>query len=369
MADHRCSLLIVDDERYILNTLHTCLSKEFDVRTAASAEEAMERIAESVPDLILSDQRLPGMTGVQLLEWVRLHHPKTVRMLMTGYAELEDAVQAINRGNVYRYLFKPWRLDELISVLRDAAHAYRLERSNQLLLEELRRLNVELEKHQQELQQRNAELQRLNEELESRVSERTRELEQKTSVLERLALTDELTGLPNRRAVEQILHSEIRRRARYPSPLTVGLIDADRFKDINSLYHYTGGDQVLICLGKTLNSSVRSVDTVGRVGGEEFLVVAPQTDLDGARNLGERIRAAAEHMIVEHHGQRIRVTVSVGMAVLEADCHLSADQLWHQAAVALSEAKARGRNCCVVRVAEEPVLRPSPAPERSAALT
>lgn len=365
MAERRCSVLVVDDERHILNTLHSCLSKEFDVRTAASAEEAMERFKEAVPDIILSDQRLPGISGVQLLEWVRQHHPKTVRMLMTGYAELEDAVQAINRGNVYRYLFKPWRLDELIGVLRDAAHAYRLERSNQLLLEELRRLNLELEKHKQELEKRNAELQQLNVQLEYRVSERTRELEQKTSVLERLALTDELTGLPNRRALEQILQSEIRRRARYPSPLAVGLIDADHFKDINSLYHHTGGDQVLICLAKTLNSSVRSVDTVGRIGGEEFLVVAPQTDFDGARNLAERIRSAAENMTVEHHGHKIHVTVSVGMAVLEADCHISAEQLWHEAAVALSEAKARGKNCCVVRAAEGPVPRaasPQPAP-------
>ncbi|MCS6976338.1 MAG: diguanylate cyclase [Gemmatales bacterium] len=369
MADHRCSLLIVDDERHILNSLYGCLSKEFDVRTAASAEEAMERISEQVPDIILSDKRLPGMSGVELLERVRQQHPKTIRILMTGYAELEDAVEAINRCHVFRYLFKPWRLEDMIRVIRDAAHAFRLERSNQILLEELRRLNLELEQHKQELEKRNEDLQRLNEELEFRVNERTRELEQKTSVLERLALTDDLTGLPNRRAVEQILHSEIRRRARYPSPLTVGLIDADHFKDINSLYHYTGGDQVLICLGKTLNSSVRSVDTVGRVGGEEFLVVAPQTDTEGARNLGERIRSAAEHMTVEHHGQQIRVTVSVGMAVLEADCHLSADQLWHEAAVALSEAKARGRNCCVVRVAEEPVLRSTPAPEPTAAVS
>jgi diguanylate cyclase (GGDEF)-like protein len=364
VADPKCSLLIVDDERHILNTLEACLSKEFDVSTATSAEEAMACFSQAVPDLILADQRLPGMSGVQLLEWVRQNHPRTVRLLMTGYAELEDAVQAINRGHVFRYLFKPWRLDELVSVLRDAAHAHRLERSNQLLLDELRRLNLELENHQKELERRNEELQRLNQELEARVRERTRELEQKTSVLERLALTDELTGLPNRRAVEQILQSEIRRRARYPSPIAVGLVDADRFKDINSRYHYTGGDQVLIHLARTLSSSVRSVDTVGRIGGEEFLVVAPQTDAEGARNLGERIREAVERMVVEHHGQEIQVTVSVGMAVLEPSCHLTAEQLWHEAAMALSEAKARGRNRCVVRVAEEARL-----PAASVALT
>jgi len=372
----KCSLLIVDDEKYILSTLATCLGKEFEVRTAGSAEEAMECFKAAIPNLILCDQRLPGISGVHLLEWVRREHPKTIRLLMTGYAELEDAVQAINRGHVYRYLFKPWRLEELINVLRDAARAHELERSVERLLEErkrsneqLQRLNQELEHHQRELERSNEELRRLNLELEERVEQRTHELQQKSNMLERLALTDELTGLPNRRAVEQILHSEVRRRSRYPSPLAVGLIDADHFKDVNSKYHYTGGDQVLISLAKTLSASVRSVDAIGRIGGEEFLVVAPQTDYEGARGLAERIRSAAEQMVVHHQGQVIRVTVSVGIAVLESDCYLSPEQLWHEAAVALSDAKAHGRNCAVVRVAEAATVGAAEAEETTGALS
>jgi diguanylate cyclase (GGDEF)-like protein len=359
VAESKYSLLIVDDEKYILSTLAACLGKDFDVFTAGTAEEAIQRFQSSAPNIILCDQRLPCMSGVQLLEWVRQHHPKSIRLLMTGYAELEDAVQAINRGHVFRYLFKPWRLEELVNVLRDAARAFTLEHSLELLLDErkksndqLRRLNGELKHHQDELEQRNQELRRLNLELEDRVDERTRELQQKSNMLERLALTDELTGIPNRRAVEQILHSEIRRRSRYPCPVAVGLVDADHFKDVNSRFHYTGGDQVLIALAKTLSASVRNVDTLGRIGGEEFLVVAPQTDLEGARGLAERIRSAAEAMVVFHHGHEIRVTVSVGIAVLETDCYLAPEQLWHEAAIALSEAKAQGRNCSVVRVAE-----------------
>src|SRR5205085_3650489 len=141
------------------------------------------------------------------------------------------------------------------------------------------------------------ELRRLNLELEQRVQQRTRELEEanrqlhsKNLMLKKMALTDSLTGLPNRRAMDRLGLQELMRRLRYPSALTVALIDADNFKRVNSQYLLSGGDHVLTWLGQTLAKAVRTVDTVGRVGGEEFMVVAPETDLEGAHILGERIR-------------------------------------------------------------------------------
>jgi serine/threonine-protein kinase len=116
----KCSLLIVDDERSVLATLDALLREEFDVCTADSGEAAQEIFTQRNFDLILVDQKMPHMSGVQLLEWVRERSPKTIRLLMTGYAELEDAVEAINRGKVYRYLFKPWRAEELVAVLHEA---------------------------------------------------------------------------------------------------------------------------------------------------------------------------------------------------------------------------------------------------------
>src|SRR5262245_63649873 len=105
---------------------------------------------------------MPRTSGVQLLEWVREHHPKTVRLLMTGFAELEEAVEAINRGQVFRYLFKPWRAEELLETLRYASHTFQLERANEQLVEELRRLNLELEER---VQQRTRQLEEANHEL------------------------------------------------------------------------------------------------------------------------------------------------------------------------------------------------------------
>ena len=132
----KCSLLVADDEPHILYTLKALLGHEFEVITAESGEAAKAVFAQRSVDMILSDQRMPGMSGVQLLEWVREHSSKTIRLLMTGFGELEDAVDAINRGNVYRYLFKPWRGDELLQTLRDASRTFRMERQNEELLQQ-----------------------------------------------------------------------------------------------------------------------------------------------------------------------------------------------------------------------------------------
>jgi diguanylate cyclase (GGDEF)-like protein len=335
VSTRKCSLLVVDDEPYILPTLSALLASAFDVITADSAEAAQQVFAARDVDLILTDQRMPRITGIQLLEWVREHSPKTVRLLMTGYAELEDAVEAINRGQVYYYLLKPWRTEELQQILRNAGEKFELERNREQLLEELRRLNLELEK---------------------RVAERTRELEeanhllqQRTRELEMLALTDPLTALLNRRAIDDVARSELRRHARYRSPLALGVIDADHFREINRRYLLPGGDAVLVDLARILTGSLRTVDSVGRIGGEEFLVVAPETAHDGAVGLGERIRATVEGHEFKYQDESIQVTVSIGFAVADADTAADYDQMKHLASAALSEAKASGRNRCIVR--------------------
>lgn len=344
MANEKCSILIVDDEPYILSTLSVLIGQEFEVLTAGSADAAEKIFSQRPIDILLTDQRMPRRTGVQLLEWVKQHSPRTIRLLMTGYAEFEDAVEAINRGQVFRYLFKPWRTDELLQVLHDASRTFRLEKQNQHLVNEL--------------QQVNDELRRLNTELEERVQQRTKELEeanhllqQRSQMLEKLALTDPLTLLPNRRAMDRLAESEIRRQTRYPSWLTLGVLDVDHFKEINRRYLLPGGDQVLIDLARTLISCVRTVDHVGRIGGEEFLIVAPETNLEGAVRLGERIRSAIEENRFSYKGQAIKVTASIGLAVTEPGQPTDYTVLKHLASEALGEAKAQGRNRVIVRQA------------------
>src|SRR5262249_25681512 len=155
----------------------------------------------------------------QLLEWVRARSPHTIRLMMTGLGRLEDAVDAINCGQVHRYIFKPWRNAELLQILRNAAKTFALERSHEQLLDELRQLNHQLEER---VQQQSWELEEAN-----------RHLQQKNTMLEKLALTDPLTGIPNRRAMDRLVRAEQRRRSRYACPLAIGLVDADHFREIN----------------------------------------------------------------------------------------------------------------------------------------
>jgi diguanylate cyclase (GGDEF)-like protein len=339
----RSSVLIVDDEPYILHALTVLLTPEFEVLTTESADAAQEVLSQRSVDIILSDQRMPRKTGVELLEWVRLHHPRTVRVLMTGFAELEHAVAAINRGQVYHYLLKPWRGEEVLQILRNAAEKAHLERNRDDLLEQLRRLNLELE---QRVEERTQDLERANRELEKA----NRELQQQAEELKRLALTDPLTGLFNRRAMDGLALAELKRHARYHNPLTFGLIDVDHFKNINTQYLYTGGDAVLVGLARILTSSVREVvDSVGRIGGEEFLIIARETDTSGALVLAERLRLAVADTPIVYQDQEVHVTISLGFAVAEGDAVTDYQALYTLAAEALSMAKKTGRNRSVVQ--------------------
>ncbi|HEY7423229.1 MAG TPA: diguanylate cyclase [Gemmataceae bacterium] len=330
----KCSLLVVDDELYILPTLTALLGVEFDVLAADSVEAAQDVFARQPIDLILTDQKMPRQTGIQLLEWVHEHHPRTVRLLMTGYAELEDAVNAINRGHVYYYLLKPWRTEELLQILRNAAEKCLLERSRDQLLEQLRQLNSELEKR---VAERTQALQDANHLLEQRARE-----------LERLALTDPLTGLFNRRAMEELARFELKRHTRYPHALTIGLIDIDRFKDINTQYLLPGGDEALKGLARILTHSLREVDSVGRIGGDEFLIIARETNQEGATRLAERIRATVAETPIPYGPHTIRLSVSVSFAVADANVPADFDSIYRLAAGAIKDAKDSGRNCFAV---------------------
>lgn len=347
MTADRCSLLVVDDEAYLLPTFTGLLGSTYEVLTASSADQAEAILRARDIDILLTDQRMPQRTGVELLRWASEHCPKTVRVLMTGYSELDEAVSAINQGQVYLYLTKPFRTPDLLQALRSAADKRRLEQGRDELL---------------------AQLQALNRELEQRVADRTKELreanqllQQRQRELEQLALTDGLTGLYNRRAMDDLLRFELKRLARYPGGLAVGYVDVDHFKDVNTRYLHTGGDQVLKGLAGILTSCVREVDSVGRIGGEEFLVLARETNLDGALVLAERIRSAVESTPLTYNGQPIRITVSTGFAVADAPGPEDAEALLKLAAEALGYAKATGRNRSEVRLLQSAATVPSSA--------
>jgi DNA-binding NtrC family response regulator len=117
-------LLVVDDEPNVCDSVHDLLRREFRVLKAHSAEEGYKIMQNEEVHIVMSDQRMPQITGVELLAKVKARYPMAIRMLFTGYADLESIVAAINQGHVYQFLKKPWQPEELETAVRQAAAEY-----------------------------------------------------------------------------------------------------------------------------------------------------------------------------------------------------------------------------------------------------
>lgn len=165
------------------------------------------------------------------------------------------------------------------------------------------------------------------------------QLEQVNTELAKLASTDGLTGLSNHRALHEQLTAEIQRAERYAGTVSLVMLDVDRFKQFNDTYGHPVGDEVLRSVANILRSHVREIDIVARYGGEEFVVALPQTEMDGAFALAERLRCAIE----EYPWPLRAVTASFGVATIENDCEIAA-HLIARADEALYRSKEAGRN-------------------------
>jgi YesN/AraC family two-component response regulator len=140
------SVLLVDDEEDVRNALTRTLRREgWDLHLASSGAEALE-ILERVPvDLVLTDQRMPGMTGLELIKAVRERYPQVMRVILTGYAEFETIKAAVNEAEIFRFLTKPWDAEDLRLTLRSAAERRALERERDELLATVRRQQSQLD--------------------------------------------------------------------------------------------------------------------------------------------------------------------------------------------------------------------------------
>lgn len=118
------TLLVVDDEPDVCDSVHDLLRREFNVLRARSADEGVQLMQQNDVHIIMTDQRMPKLTGVELLTSVRQQHPQAVRLLFTGYADLDSIIAAINQGHIFRFLKKPWNPDDLREAVLDAAQEY-----------------------------------------------------------------------------------------------------------------------------------------------------------------------------------------------------------------------------------------------------
>ncbi len=175
--------------------------------------------------------------------------------------------------------------------------------------------------------------------LENEVDVRTAELKEKIAEVEYLSLTDPLTGIANRRKIQAVLEEEIIRSDRMSQPLSVISIDLDHFKKINDTYGHETGDIVLKLVAEAITSGIRGIDHAGRMGGEEFIIICPDTPECGVVNLAEKLRLAVENLEVPGAG---KITASFGCALRLPD--ESIDRLLSRADNALYRAKELGRN-------------------------
>jgi diguanylate cyclase len=319
-------LLVVDDELQITASLADQFRRSFQVLTASGAEEALILLKNNDVSIIIADQRMPGKTGAELLAEACTIDSDAVRILLTGYADIEAVIQAVNDGKIYFYLTKPWRTDELEAIVSRALEYSRLLKDKRQLLDDLRRMNAELE---------------------FRVQERTTQLEQRAVELEdanrkisEMAYLDPLTNVANRRNLDESFLREANRSLRLGTPLTIILLDIDHFKAVNDTFGHPMGDRVLQAIARSLTERSRPYDLVARYGGEEFLGMLPDTPLERGGDAAERYRVAIESMSIEDFPRQ--VTASFGVATLIPG--QPQESLFEGADRALYRAKQNGRN-------------------------
>ena len=145
MEKKNINVLYIDDEVDNLNSFRATFRREFNITTAESAEEAIKVLEKEVIHVILSDQRMPKMTGIEFFEHIQPLYPDPIRILITGYTDINAVIDAINRGEVYKYLSKPWNEDDVKIFVEKAFEVYRLRKENVELTNKLIDVNKKLE--------------------------------------------------------------------------------------------------------------------------------------------------------------------------------------------------------------------------------
>jgi diguanylate cyclase (GGDEF)-like protein len=340
----RETIICVDDEVGVLSALEQQLQARFghecEIALAQSGYDALELIDELRSEgepvaVVIADQIMPGMKGVDLLEQVHKRSPETAKILLTGQAGLDAVVHAINRAELDQYIPKPWDEAGLRLSVENLLRTYRLEVENRRLVNDL--------------SAKNQALLEMNRELEAKISERTHELAEANSRLAQLAVTDGLTGLYNHRHLHERLTLEVERSARNGLPLSILMIDVDHFKHYNDHHGHPAGDELLRQLSRIMRDGRRANDFVARYGGEEFAVVLVDTPKLTAAQLAERLREQVGEFPFAHADDQPggKLTISIGVASFPDDAP-DGVRLVRAADAALYEAKRGGRDCVVL---------------------
>ncbi|HEY0833193.1 MAG TPA: diguanylate cyclase [Azospirillum sp.] len=317
----RPKILVVDDTPANLVVLKRLLSRvDAEVIAASSGNQALALTLDHDFALFLLDVQMPEMDGYELAELLSgEERTKSIPIifLTAAYKDERHRLRAYGTGAV-DYIEKPINDQVLLAKVGIFLDLFNNKEALQWILAELARKNVDL----------NAEI------------ARRQQLEED---LRRLATIDVLTNIPNRRHFMETAETESRRFHRYGRPLSLILFDIDHFKQVNDTHGHAAGDQVLSRLSDLCVTALREHDVIGRLGGEEFAVLLPDTDGAAAAAVAERLREAVESASPDWSNGELAVTISIGVTVWVSD-DVTVESVLHRADVALYEAKRRGRN-------------------------
>jgi diguanylate cyclase (GGDEF)-like protein len=386
-------ILVVDDDPNLRKTLADILKvKGYATVEVANGAEAIAAAEKGPFSLALIDLMLPDMPGLDVMARIKAISPLTEAVILTGHASMDTAIEATRQG-AYAYLLKPYQMDELLRLI---GHGVERQQAQEeiLRLASFPRLNplpvfeldaggeitylnpaaAQLFPDLNTIGQSHPLLQGAAEMItalrqgrqqgdvicENRVGEVMYELhiyyvrevdlirvyvldisERKRAEKEMylLATTDSLTGIANRQEFSSLLEREVALAIRYGTPVSLVMYDIDYFKHVNDTFGHDEGDNVLQAVTGLVKTHIRATDIVARWGGEEFMLLMPQTNMEAARNVAEKLRRVIAEYTFDEIG---KLTVSFGVTEFEAEDDKGS--LMKRVDAALYQAKERGRN-------------------------
>ncbi len=295
MVEEKATILVVDDERANLNILADILKEKYKVILAKNGKQALERALIQLPDLILLDIIMPDLNGYQILYEIKNNDllKEIPVIFISALSNDKDEERGLVLGAV-DYITKPFNKATV---------------------------SARVNNHIKIVRQR--------------------------KLIENIALLDGLTEIPNRRNYDKRINMEMARAVRENTPLSLLMLDIDFFKQFNDYYGHSKGDEALKSVaGALINTIVRPTDFAARIGGEEFVILLPNTSPEGARHTAELIRAAIEALGIPHQYSAVAsvLTVSIGGASWLPDHDSGLPNLLDTADKMLYRAKNEGRN-------------------------
>jgi diguanylate cyclase (GGDEF)-like protein len=292
-------IVVADDSPVYRMQVERILAREgYAVFPTKNGREAALAVGQHQPSVVITDWEMPDLTGIELCKEIRRDQVSyTYVIVLTSHTEKDQVIEGLSAG-ADDYLTKPFHTGELLARVA----------------------------------------------VGRRVAELHRQIQAKNRLLEQLALTDPLTGLPNRRAIDDWAGRELAAAARHGFPLWVAMADLDHFKNINDSHGHESGDIVLRRFADVLRANTRASNMCARIGGEEFVTVLAHTDKAGVQTAIERIRQQFEAQHFSFVGRLTAATASFGIAGFRGSDEPSFDQLLRCADAALYRAKRMGRN-------------------------